>query len=146
MKCSHTNCLTCPYPDCISETGPMSESDATETENRPKKKRGRKKLDPEVKKQRARDWQKQYYYAHKKEHAIKAREYYHKNKEHILEKQRQRRAELNGDTRVREFLIWVTNGTEDKRIKDAQYDEYVAKGYRKGRTLKPYKNAIDKGE
>lgn len=44
MKCEHNNCLTCPYPDCISDVEVEPE----------RKKRGRKKLSPEEKKRRKR--------------------------------------------------------------------------------------------
>ena len=130
MKCNHTDCCTCPYPECISEKGPK------------KKSKGRKKLDSEVRKQRARDYQKVYYAEHREECALYAQKYYEKNKDSILEKQRQKQLKLNGGKRVRELTIWVTNGVDSKRIKEEQYEEYVAKGYRKGRTLKPYKNSV----
>ena len=61
MKCEHTDCMTCPYPDCIStNNGPA---------NQPKKKPGRKKLPPLEKKQRKQRYQHDYYEKHKKEKA-----------------------------------------------------------------------------
>ena len=130
MKCKHTDCFTCPYPECISEAGP-AKNDVK-----------RKKLDPQVRKQRARDYQKQYYLAHREECALYAKQYYERNKEHLLELQRKRQIKLNDGKRVRELTIWVTDGINSKRIKEEQYDEYAAKGYRKGRTLRPYKIMI----
>ena len=134
MKCNHTDCLTCPYPECISPSGPSKDDSI---ENRVET-RGRKKKYFN-KKEHQKEYGKMYYQSHKKSISEWHKKYYAENKEHILERERQKRAERNGDVRVRQFTIWVTDGVNDRRIKVEQYDEYVAKGYKKGRTLKPYK-------
>lgn len=137
MKCEHTNCMTCPYPDCISANhGPA---------NQPKKKPGRKKLPPLEKKQRKQRYQHDYYEKHKKEKAAYAKKYYAEHREELIEYSRNY-AETHQAVshRRRRLSIWVTDGVKSIRIKPEKYDEYIAKGWKKGRTLKPYKLKEDK--
>ena len=67
-KCTHNDCFTCPYPDCISDKDPV------------KKKRGRKRLPPEVKKRHRREQQKKYLDKHRKQINERQREYYKQRK------------------------------------------------------------------
>ena len=60
MKCSHNDCFTCPYPDCIADGKDLVE--------------GRKKLSPQELVERRKATQKRWYEKHKKER----KEYYHK--------------------------------------------------------------------
>lgn len=62
MICTHNDCFTCPYGDCISNKEP----------EKPKAKKGRKKMPPEEKSQRKKLKCKEYYEQHKE----KYREYY----------------------------------------------------------------------
>lgn len=129
MKCEHDNCLTCPYPDCISEKGPI---------NTPRKKPGRKKIDPEVKKQNARRYQRQYYEEHTEECNAASRKYYKENTEKCREYQRNYRNRIRGTLGKPLFNIWITDGIKNKRIKEEQYLEYEKLGWKRGRTLNPY--------
>lgn len=64
LKCTHNDCYTCPYADCISDRAPKSA------------KRSRRKLSPEeLKRHKAESWKKYY---NKKRDEIQAahRDYY----------------------------------------------------------------------
>lgn len=54
MICEHDDCFTCPYPDCVAKY--------TSEVHRQKKKRGRKPIDPEEKRQNRRAYSKEYYW------------------------------------------------------------------------------------
>lgn len=113
MSCQHNDCLTCPYPDCISETGPGV---------RPmgKKKPGRKKMDAKVVHQHRLNYQRKYY----KEHPEQYREYYRKyTHEKTLNKP------LTGR------YIWVTDGKTNKAIPPKDYSTWQEKGWWRGRTV-----------
>lgn len=55
MKCTHDDCFTCPFEDCISQYGNT------------RSKRGRKPLDPEEKAKRRKAYNQTYYKKHKAE-------------------------------------------------------------------------------
>ncbi len=67
MKCEHDNCLTCPYPDCISEKGP-------------RKKPGRKALPPEIKQAHRKAYCKKYYAEHREARLADSKRRYRKKK------------------------------------------------------------------
>lgn len=70
MKCTHEDCFTCPYDDCISDKSPVS------------KKRGRKKLPPEVVRQHRLAYQRKYNKEHKEKLAAQMKKYYQEHKEY----------------------------------------------------------------
>ena len=74
MACEHDDCLTCPYPDCISSKGPKSAKKV-------KKKPGRKKMDPEVVHQNRLTYQRKYYADRKEKYQEYMRNYYQTHKE-----------------------------------------------------------------
>lgn len=89
MTCTHNDCFTCPYPDCIVEG---------RVKYQPKKKRGRKKLSPEVLAQHR-------------------REYYEKNKEKYQEYYRKYYQEHKSEYRAREKNLRekeISNGKNNK--------------------------------
>ena len=133
MKCEHDNCLTCPYPDCISEKGPV---------NKTKKKPGRKKIDPEVKRQNANRWQKDYYQQTKEERLKYCHKYYREHAEEIRQKQKEYRDKKRG-YKGPLANIWITNGKENKRIKEKDFEQWQVKGWTRGRILNPYKENKD---
>ena len=130
MKCEHDNCLTCPYPDCISDVGPI---------NRVRKKPGRKRMDPEEKKRRAKIYQAEYYKSHIPQHRLSTQKYYKKKRDEILEKQREYREKMGLVTGKRITSIWVHNGTISKRVSVDEYEKYLQNGWVRGRLLQPYK-------
>lgn len=67
-RCTHDDCFTCPYDDCISDKEPV------------KRKAGRKRLDPWEKKRRQRVAQKNYHEANREKIQKYRREYYQKHK------------------------------------------------------------------
>ena len=87
--CEHDNCETCPYADCISDIGPRVKE---------KKKPGRKKIDPELKRQRALAWQREYYQKHKDKYHKYYQEYYQENKEHVKRVQSEYRKKRRRNT------------------------------------------------
>lgn len=87
MACEHDDCMTCPYPDCISKTGPK---------NRVKKKPGRKKMDPEEVRKHRLAYQRRYYQEHKEKYKAYMLDYYKEHKQEYLERERKRRHKKNG--------------------------------------------------
>ena len=67
-KCTHDDCFTCPYRDCISNREPV------------KRKKGRKRLPPEEKKRHRREQQRKYLDKHREQINERQREYYQKRK------------------------------------------------------------------
>ena len=124
MKCEHDNCLTCPYPDCISDKGPFQQ---------PKKKPGRKKLDPEERRKNKKRYQQEYNHNYYKKHRQKqlntCKQYYLDHKEEIKMKKHKL---IDSDHEV--HYIWMTNGTINKRILSTEYDKYKSRGWIRGRT------------
>ena len=72
MICEHDDCYTCPYPDCIAS----QESEV----HKQKKKRGRKPMDPELKKKKRRAYCRQYYAEHKEAMNAYMNNYYREHK------------------------------------------------------------------
>ena len=68
VKCTHNDCFTCPYKDCISDKDPV------------KKKRGRPPIPLEEKRKHRRERQRKYISKHREEINEKQRENYHKRK------------------------------------------------------------------
>ena len=130
MKCEHDNCLTCPYPDCISAIGPAHKT---------KKKPGRKRIDPEEKKLHAKIYQQKYYQEHKEQHKLSTQKYYKNHVEEIREKQRKYRERNGLVTGKRITSFWMNNGITSIRVKTEQYDQYLKEGWKRGRILHPYK-------
>lgn len=137
MKCEHDNCLTCPYPDCISEKGPA---------DRVKKKPGRKKMDPEEKRQNKKRWMQEYYIANKERFHKRSQQYYQENADKIREQQRKYRNEKLGVPEKEIMTIWMTDGKINKRVNYTEYDAYKKKGWMRGRTMtKIYKKEKNNG-
>ena len=134
MKCEHDNCLTCPYPDCIA-TDKQIAAQAKEHRRKP----GRKKIDPELKKENARRWQREYYQQNKEAVLDKMHKYYQNHAEEIRQKQKEYRDRKRGKTRSL-FNIWITNGKTNKRIKECELQEFERLGWKRGRCLSPYNN------
>jgi len=109
MQCTHKDCFTCPYPDCICN--------ATVTTKR-------QKLTPEERHRRALEYQRKYYATHKKYHA----DYYKAHAEKIKAAQQAKRDEDGVKT------IWITNGWDNMRIHRIEFPYYSEKGWRRGRT------------
>ena len=80
MICEHDDCYTCPYPDCIAS----QESEV----NKQKKKRGRKPMDPELKKKKKQAYRKEYYKKNKERLNAYMSEYYKGHKEEYRERSR----------------------------------------------------------
>lgn len=81
MKCTHNDCFTCPYEDCISDV---------EVEEC-RKKRGRKPLSLEEKKKR----RKQYNAAYNKKHKKENHERYMRKSEGVVKKRYRKKEVLN---------------------------------------------------
>ena len=123
MKCEHDNCLTCPYPDCISPNrGPAKKE---------KKKPGRKRLPPEVVKQNRKEYSRKYYAEHKAERSAYYKEYNKKNAERVRERQRAYDSKRGYSKEY--TTIWMTNGLINRRIPVAKKAEFEAKGWQRGR-------------
>lgn len=125
MKCTHEDCITCPYPDCISSSGPV---------NRVKKKPGRKRLSPEEKRARRKARDHRYYEKHKEKFSAYYKEYNKKNSERIKEKQRTQR-DAYRRLRSKPIGIWVTDGVNNKRTLLSELPQYEAMGWHRGRTI-----------
>lgn len=128
MKCEHDDCFTCPYPDCISKKGNI--------DNTKKRKPGRKKLPPEVKRQNRIRQSQDYYNNHKEQRKIYQHDYYAKNQEEIKQRQKEKRLSTVVHPNSR---IWITDGNINKRIRASNLADYERKGWKRGRTLTPYK-------
>lgn len=72
MICEHDDCYTCPYADCIAS----QESEV----HKQKKKRGRKPMDPELKKKKRQAYCRQYYAEHKEAMNAYMNNYYREHK------------------------------------------------------------------
>ena len=72
MICEHDDCYTCPYADCIAS----QESEV----NKQKKKRGRKPMDPELKRKKRSAYGKKYYAEHKEHLKDYMNNYYREHK------------------------------------------------------------------
>lgn len=66
--CQHTDCFTCPYKDCISNKPPV------------KGKKGRKKMDPELRAKHKKAWQQEYYKRNKEKQKEYYKAYYQEHK------------------------------------------------------------------
>ncbi len=71
MACEHDDCMTCPYPDCISKRGPRK---------KPRKKPGRKALPPEIKQAHRKAYDKKYYAEHREERLADSKRRYKEKK------------------------------------------------------------------
>ena len=125
MKCTHTDCATCPYPDCISATGPANEA---------KKKPGRKKLPKAIIQQHRRAYSRQYYLEHKEEFSAYYKEYNKKNAEKNRERQRAWRDARRGYS-LKDPTVWITKDSVNKRVPFSKLSEYEANGWNRGRSL-----------
>ena len=133
MKCEHNDCFTCPYPDCIV-TNKQIAAQAKEHKRKP----GRKKIDPEIRKQNVKRWRQDYYQQNREILLNKSHKYYQEHIEELREKQKEYRNKKQGITRPY-YNIWVTNGKDNKRIKECELKEFEKLGWKRGRTLSPYK-------
>lgn len=131
MKCEYDDCLTCPYHDCISDNGPQ----------RPKGKKGPTPLPPGIYAEHQREYARKHYQEIKSDPILnkKRQEYMRKYYKDHAEKIRVQQHEY----RQRGLLvpspllnIWVTDGRTNKRIKLNELDEWKAKGWMRGRTMK----------
>ena len=123
MSCQHNDCFTCPYKDCISEKDNSGE----------KKRPGRKKMNPEVVRQNRLRYQREYYQQHRDKLNEINKQYYRDHADELREKQREYRS------RKLQYIsplsnIWITDGQKNKRIKPGLLDEYIKKGWKRGRT------------
>lgn len=122
MKCNHKDCFTCPYPDCIAK-------DDSEVIYREKKKPGRKKIDPELRKQHEKIAQHEYYLKHRERIKATQIEYYKNHRKEICDKQKSKRA-------VGPILtnsIWMNDGAVNKRVKIFDLKKYQDLGWKRGR-------------
>lgn len=122
MICSHKDCFTCPYPDCIAKND-------SEVVYKEKKKRGRKKMDPELKKQHQRIARHEYYLKNKEKVKAHQLKYYENHKKEICDKQKSQR--LSGP--ILSSTIWINNGITNKRIKPVDFKKYQDLGWKRGR-------------
>ncbi len=127
MKCTHDNCMTCPYPDCISSEGPAGE----------KRKPGRKKIDPIVKKENERRRRQDYYLQNKDRIQAYSHDYYRTHAGLLRQKQRELRQQNSDDSNTKS--VWINNGIVSKRVSRVNLDKYISQGWKRGRVLKPYK-------
>ena len=72
MICTHEDCFSCPYPDCVV-------NDEKERKAPPKK-RGRKPMDPEEKRKKRSAYGKKYYAEHKEHLKDYMNNYYREHK------------------------------------------------------------------
>jgi len=117
-KCKHTDCLTCPYEDCISSHGPAKV-----------KGKEKHKLTPEEYYERKLEYQRKYNNTHKEQHARYYREHADNIKRRQIEERTERALKENKD-----IFIWITNGDQNTRIKLSQLSQYESKGWHRGRT------------
>lgn len=99
------DCFNCKYPDCINN----------ETRSVEPKKRGRKPIGEELLKQHRHD----YYMAHREEKAA----YYKKRNAEVTKNKPYCR------------MMWVTDGQTNRRVNPNSIQEYLDKGWRRGRTV-----------
>ena len=69
MKCTHNDCFSCPYDDCISDVAPKGSGGK------------RKKLSPQEVKMHRQETNKKYYSKNQTKYSQIHREYYRKRKE-----------------------------------------------------------------
>lgn len=80
MKCTHNDCLTCPYPDCVYDR-------AKETGKKPKRTTDRSEYWAKYyqeNKERINARRKKHIEANKEEHKKRAHKYYEKRKREVL--------------------------------------------------------------
>lgn len=83
MACEHDDCYTCPYPDCISKKEPE------------KKKPGRKRIDPALKRQHKLEYQRRYNKEHKEKINEFMKKYYQEHEEEYRARERKNRNKKN---------------------------------------------------
>jgi len=70
-RCTHNDCFTCPYKDCISETGPKGTGQR------------RKKLSSEEVRKHKAETNKRYYYKNREKISALHRKYYQEKKKDV---------------------------------------------------------------